>query len=404
MFNRLLPPRSPRSFALRLIQELRRCGYEGSAEFDPENHGIKLEEGSINFGNIYPEYRRLPFWHRAGFVRDFANHFMRVRALVPSVSLDEARASLRFQLRDKAHRSEALLRERISGDGSIYASTYRSISAVHDIELCLDTPNMISSVGADQLAKWEITADEAFKIARDNIWRISNENFETIGDGVFRSPWRDSYDASRLALYDLIWQLEVDGPCVAMAPTRDLLLVTGANNAPGLLRMAALAKEALSEHRVIGGEAVQLVETQWQPFQSRDPEVRRALAECRLLSDSRDYPAQEDLLNAIHAKQGIDDCVIPIWRWGKQGTEARSLTCWPEGAVALLPRAELVGMQANGEAIVVEWDAVFEHCGDLLEPVEPMDLQPPRWRVSAFPAGESLAKLRACAVHVDPAE
>jgi hypothetical protein len=76
--------------------------------------------------------------------------------------------------------------------------------------------------------------EHALERARDNLWRRSGGKFEKPVVGVYVSPWHDSYDSSRLFLYDLIWHLEVDGEHVAAVPTRHTLIVTGSEDYGGL--------------------------------------------------------------------------------------------------------------------------------------------------------------------------
>ena len=55
----------------------------------------------------------------------------------------------------------------------------------------------------------------------NNQSEISQENFTCPAPGVWASPWRDNYDASRLVLLDLIRRHKVKGDYVAMVPNRD---------------------------------------------------------------------------------------------------------------------------------------------------------------------------------------
>ena len=62
---------------------------------------------------------------------------------------------------------------------------------------------------------------------------------------------------------------------------------------------------------------------------------------------------------------------------------------WPEGAVALLPRTDLVVfMRARHDPVMADMDRVLAEVGHLMEPQE---IYPPRYLVREFPTEEELA-------------
>ena len=81
---------------------------------------------------------------------------------------------------------------------------------------------------------------------------------------LYVSPWRDRYDASRLFLDDLIWQLKVKGDHVAMAPQPKVLLVAASEDEPSLVKMAEIAANELKGNRPLTGIAARLHGDTWE--------------------------------------------------------------------------------------------------------------------------------------------
>ena len=81
-----------------------------------------------------------------------------------------------------------------------------------------DFPESMMTVNKEALDKWHVSFEQALAVARDNLWKISNQNFIQPRPGLHITPWQDSHAASRILLHDLIWQLPVKGRHVAMIP------------------------------------------------------------------------------------------------------------------------------------------------------------------------------------------
>jgi hypothetical protein len=127
-------------------------------------------------------------------------------------------------------------------------------------------PNSMSQIQGHHLTTWGVGFEEAMRVALDNLRQISGPDLEPIAPGVWRSPWRDNYDASRLLLTDLIESHGVEGDPVLMVPNRDTLLLTGSDDVAGLAVMAAAAGEATEHPRPIHAIPVRLEFGSWSPF------------------------------------------------------------------------------------------------------------------------------------------
>jgi len=111
--------------------------------------------------------------------------------------------------------------------------------------------------------------------------------------------------------------------------------------------------------------------------------------------DAIDYAQQQELLNAIHQKEGIDLFVASYKVHERKDGLAYSVCVWSNGVDSSLPHAENIAFMVDpegGDHFVVGWDAAVAIVGDLLEQ-EP-ELVPPRYRVREFPDAEQITKLR----------
>ena len=212
-----------------------------------------------------------------------------------------------------------------------------------------------------------------------------------------RASW-GANDASRLFLHDLVWQLEVKGDHVAMVPYRDMLLVTGSEDAEGLRRMASAAEPALQDSRAMTGIPVRLKGTAWEPFLP-DPEhpAYLPLKNLHAQTVAREYDQQEQLLDAIHERQGEDTFVANMMVVQNETSGLmHTMAVWSKGAVSLLPRVDKVAFIDPAEpedgpvSTTAGWDTVCEAAGHLMQTTVSY---PARYRVSQFPDAELLASI-----------
>jgi hypothetical protein len=242
-----------------------------------------------------------------------------------------------------------------------------------------------------------LTFDEAVAIGRENLWKLSTKGFEKLGAGLYLSSIGDTHDASRMFLHDLVWQHEVRGRHVVMIPNRNVLLVSGSEEAEGLLKLAEMAEQVMEQPRMQTGMAFELHDSSWRPFvppsQSPSHNLLRKLA---LRSTLRDNENQTALLNKIFLSQGRDIFVGNVL--GIERTtdgSVYSVTTWADGVEALLPEADVVAFgYARGETRKVigyaRWEKMQEAAGELLHRTPDY---PARFHVVAFPTTEQFAAM-----------
>jgi hypothetical protein len=226
-----------------------------------------------------------------------------------------------------------------------------------------------------------------------------------IAPGLYVSPWRDTYDPSRIFLHGLVWQLKVQGRHVVMAPNRITLLVTGDEDIDNLTRMAELAEKQLSVDRPVSGTAIRLDGSEWVPFMPVQQSPAYAPFEkARLRSLMIDYTDQKLVLDKWHEANAEDVFVAKLFAQRFHDGPIVTWTSWTWGVTnALLPKADLIaftmgaapGDDRKPAVKFAKWDDVTREAGDLLKPT---DYFPPRFRVRQFPSDEQLDRV----AHVSP--
>ena len=213
------------------------------------------------------------------------------------------------------------------------------------------------------------------------------------GEGVYVFTTNDGYDSSRLILLDLIRQFQVKGNYIAMAPGREMLIVAGSEDTPGLEAMVALAKKAFQQPRTVSGVALRLDGEEWVRWM---PETGHPLFHefhaLQTQSLGQDYAEQKELLDKLHEKTGEDVFVPSFSVMEHKHTGQQVNYCiWTAGAISLLPRTERVIFGGEGqETVMAPWEKVVEVVGHLMTPT---GMYPERYRVEDFPTAAELATM-----------
>ena len=402
LLDKLFPPPGRDRFAKMFIDQVRRAGAAGDVQYDPSTFKLVYSDGkgaqhTAFLNNAYQEYVAAPRFARKKVLERFA-------ALHPlaeegaEMTWAQARAVLLPRVRDRFYHETLKLVFRRENMGDTDKFVHRPINDHLTVELVLDMPDSIQTVTARTLEEWGVSFDEAMEVARDNLWKRSNENFEQLAPGLYRSAWQDNHDASRLYLHDLVWQLKVKGSHVAMVPNRDLLFVCGDGDGEAMSVMATLADGILQENRPMTGVAFRLEGKEWAPFMPpEDGPAYPAMKQAAVRSRAMEYGEQTNLLESVHEKTGEDVFVASHKVMQREDGSLFSFTSWVEGCTdALMPEADFVsfGRVVGGKADsygIAPWERVKRALGGLMEPT---DLYPPRYRVKGFPTKEQLAELQ----------
>lgn len=396
---------TPDKFAQLMIKAFRKEGYDKSVEYDADSFSLILDkECRLFLGNVYNEYNHTHRSERNFILKKYANATITINeAPVIPDSFEEAKSGLLPRIRDNAYYQYNQMI--MKADGIDRLPLYYIPFAEHlSVELCYDMKHSTCSIAQDHLTKWGFSFEEALDVARDNMWSISNDDFQEIMPGLYLSPWQDAHDASRMFLYDLIWQTEVKGDPVVTIPDKDHLLISGADDEAGLQALALSTKEVLQNtQRPITGQPYRLEGTHWVPYlPAADHPAYDGLTDVRKHTMCMYYEFQKEAMDKLYPKEGINIYVANILYCQDKKTQNHfTVSTWSD-VPALLPQTDKVsftGPDSKQDVIFVDWDVVMEIAGDQMKIRD--DLIPTRYEVNGLPSSYIMKRLKERSVSVD---
>lgn len=364
--------------------------------FDPAQRELRTGETPPRIyylGNVFSDYVRASRAQRPDVVARFVEAMAAAEEAMP-FHYAAARPHLMPVVRGAGEDDLARLQARRSGATESEVATFhpaaRPLFGELTVGLAYDTPHAIQRLSTDHLADWGIAFDDALRDALDNLRaRPETPGWVQLAHGVWSGQWGDDYESSRILLPDLIHRLGVHEP-VVLTPLRRMLLVTGARNDAGLAEMARVSLEALQEQpRWLSVTPMQLVDTGWEPFEP-PPACASAFAELAAIERAERYATQKAALDDLHARDGVDVFAADVTLWRSPDGSPRAVTTWTRGVTTWLPRADLVVLVDGEVSLTVPWGDLRELAGALMAP---LDMQPERFEVTAFPDGTAWAAL-----------
>jgi hypothetical protein len=265
-----------------------------------------------------------------------------------------------------------------------------TVPFTEDFELAvvIDRPTSLARLTRDWLPTCGASLADVVRTAKQNLGLNSREAFAEIADGVYESVWQDAFDASRIALPEILELAPVDGRHVAMIPDRDHLLVTGDLNASGL---SIMVERGLAYYDVrpykLSAQPLVLNAGRWEPLTLPPPlaaDVRRRAVAAK----KADYDVQGEMLK----RENESTAFVASYLVGDSGSgDVFSVVTWTREPVSLLPKAEyILFVSENAMVIRVVWDVAIEIMGRL----EALPgLWPERFIVDRFPTEEELLLL-----------
>ena len=378
--------------ALALMPHLRALRPDANFDFDAALGMIRVRDGGvINLANLHADYLRTPADQREHALRTFA-----MGVLPPEVpaSFADARDALLPALRYLPGIDQSrIVAEHDSldsiTDSMLPFSPSLLVSVVHDTE------HAMQQVSADILKDWGMTPAQALEVAVDNLRHKAPPRFHEVVPGLWCSDYGDFYDAARILLPELAWQLRLFGTPVAMVPNRACLWIAGDQDAEALLAMIARAREVLTaQSRPLASEMLRLEEGRWLPWQPPMPEAAAALARLQTEFTAADYAAQKQALDEIHQRRGLDVFVASCSLVQRPDGGLISYSVLTKGVDTWLPRTDRVVLldpdQPKGAKKIVEWSAFEAQLGPL---IDVLAFVPPRFHVREHPSDEAIASL-----------
>lgn len=401
LFNLFGKP-SHGKFARLMTKALLSEGYEKSIEYDEDTFSLILDKQSRLFlGNVYSEYVDSHYSERKFILNKYAIATITLnQAPVIPQSFEEGKSHLLPRIRNNAYYQYNDMMMRADGINRL-PFLYKPFTHHLCVELCYDMKHSTCAIAEEHLSKWGIGFNDVFMIAKDNMWSISNEDFNEVHPGVYLSPWQDAHDASRMILHDLIWQYKVKGDPVITVPDRDHLLLTGSEDLQGLEALAALTKEVIQNtNRHITGQAYRLEGTTWKPFMpGADHPAYAGLREVRSLSRYKYYDNQKAAMEKLQPEEFGEHFVASILYCQDKNSQSEFTLCAWSDAPTLLPRTDRIALSnpdAEVEGLVVNWEDAEKIVGHLMK--QRKDLIPTRYEVNELPSTAQMQQLKECRI------
>ncbi len=278
---------------------------------------------------------------------------------------------------------------------------FAPINAELAAHLAYELPSSVTEIGPDRLKAWGLTFEELFERAKENLRAASKTPWEEATPGVFVSPFHDSLDATRVVLPELFMAMKLKGKPVFIAPTHDIVFVTGDEDPEGLQQLAVWTEEALLEPRAHTAITFRLVDNVWEKW--LPPRGHPAFPKLRLLAlqtTASAYSRQKEVLEALLESNGHEILVATLRAFRAPSGDVFTACAWQDGLEALLPQTDRIDFVRPGPGNTATsakvWSTTFEIArktlGDLMQPIGDL---PERWRVKGFPTDAQLEAMAA---------
>ncbi|MES2296071.1 MAG: hypothetical protein V4582_03470 [Pseudomonadota bacterium] len=402
--DKAVVPDSLAHYGTVLIAALKEAGDERPWRLDQaqerlhtgQNGDAAMPSDIINLGNMYRMWLREEISARDAHLSRTARSMQPVK---PAASFAGAHSHLLPIVRNSADRGQV----RIMGAPGSEVPVYRPL--VPGLDLCLgyDSDDNILRLGAHDLKKWDLSEDQAFSLALDNLRAQSATPMRDCGHGLFESAWNDDYSASRLLLTELMVRQAGPGAPVAMVPGKDVLLLTCDSNDVGMALMVRRAETIMAQPNALAPLMLRLEDGQWRDFVPPARAIK--LSHLRKQWEGELYQQQKQLMGKKYAAAG-KHIFVSSYMVGGGGDDAptRSACSWSKGVLSLLPKTDILCLvdphSDQSQAVVVNWDDALPIVGGLMHAT--LD-EPPRYKVTRFPDPQQLDLLRQVAGRVSAA-
>lgn len=266
------------------------------------------------------------------------------------------------------------------------------------LELAWPQESAVATVTKADLETWGVTPEKAFEAALDNLRRETEGPQEWRGSrefpGVWRSPWQDRFDASRI-LFRSDFGLGFQGPPVAVAPDDGALLLADGADEEALFHLGRAARrEVEGRGTFLWLRPLRLEGDEWRHWLPAPS--HGAFAPLKLLYDvnaKADYDRHGGLLQRWLDREDGASRVAPVATLQDDAGNPFTAGVWEGDGPTLLPEADAVLIRRGEETLgLAPFARVLEVMGDLVEerPGYPRLFLaagfPPDWRIEALQA------------------
>ncbi|CAB3761326.1 hypothetical protein [Paraburkholderia humisilvae] len=377
-FDRFRAPPNEKKYAELYMSALKSLGDTRAWKYEENRNRLVCgDAGVVNLHNMYREFIAVSKPERADALARQARAMM--QHYIPS-DLAEARPRLRPVIRSATERAVTFLQ--LEDSPTRQEIAFRPLCDNIEIGIAYDNEFSIARLSESKLREWNVTFDEVYDIAIDNLRIESSKPFLRLKNGVLASQYGDHYDASRLLIPDLLYRQGISGEPVVMAPNRTTLLLTGDTNTAGFETMLQISEEALAQPRPLPPLMLRWDGRRWQRFIPDG--LASKLHELRVRDLAADYQDQLAYLNERHQKKGIDIFSAQFMMLKKPSGNLTSACAWTKGVHSLIPETDIVALVQlePAQSALVPWSELVRECGHLMRRTEHV---PVRYEVSGFP-------------------
>lgn len=400
IINKLLDrPLNEEKFADLVLDMLRRTWPAHTFTLEKEKFQITQSGGMmINLHNIYLDYRSAEPALRKEQLDRFVGGIVVVDD--QEFSYEDVQERLLPVLRSL---SGADLMRIDAGDEKALSEVleFLPLSEEIGIALAIDSELSIRQLGGGDLARWGKTFDEVLQVGIGNLRHLAAASFRELDRGLFASEYGDYYDAPRMLVQELIWQLPVGANPVVMVPNRNCLFVCRAEDTGALDHMIEHARSILfEESRPLSAEMFKLTETTWTPW---IPLGESGLKLRRLQREftASGYAEQKEALDTLH-DQVDKDIFVATQTLVERPVDGQlvSYCVLTKGVHTWLPKADLVCLieEPDAASVIVTMTDFLSIAGSFAKRL-PYVL--PRYEIVEFPGEECMAILRERATGVN---
>ncbi|HIA50640.1 MAG TPA: hypothetical protein EYN91_00890 [Candidatus Melainabacteria bacterium] len=402
---------SPEDFAEMVKAALQSRGEDRTLRYEPVRFALIVENESgepqqlFGLAAMFDEYNTALESERNAVVDRYCSFFLGVNRNNLPETFEEAKDGLMLIIR---HRYlYQVMQMRLALEQGITANSdelpqdqeipHVVIGDDFAAGLSYDFPDAMIQITGRQLAKWGVSFDQVYQCALENLKKRSEKPLVEAVTGVFISNWQDGYDASRILLTDLIQSLPFQGAPVAMLPSAENLVMTGADDMEGLASVLNVIEPMADKPRSMVGVPLVLRGGEWVPFEIQEGHpLYERFRVLRISATARSYADQRGVVSEWLQSIGEPAVVTPYLATQRKDGSVSSCSVWPEGVPCVIPRADSVvftgdSKESNQEVVACNtWEKVLEVVGGLLKPTP---FHPELYRVSRFPSSTELAQI-----------
>lgn len=382
-------------FALELVKQLKKTKQFKGVLYDKENNEIDCDGAKIYTSNIFKDYQKLPPKKQREFISDLAKN---LKAIVQNdnIPYKEAVPLLMPLVRERFHfESRKLYLQKNRKDKDASDIPYLLLNEHLAVGLTLNTKNAITTLSNKIFKNWKVDFKEALESALENLRSLDDAPFEEVYPGVWVSPWKDSYDPSRLLIPNMIHALKTKGDPIVFLPNRDSLIVVGSEDIEGFKKAIELVYEGIKSHRSATGRTFILRNDKLEEFNvPKEHPFYHDLNLLKKFSIEGEYYEQTHYFGSV---LDDDDTMVSECTLIQPDNELPfTMSMLSKGFVTYLPETDRVFL-SNGTDIeqnddifnsrLVDFEKFKQVCGHHMELIE---TYPKRYLVKQFPSEKEL--------------